>query len=188
MCCNSPLPPPSAVACMQRSGFACRACNAFGGRHPRLPRPVPSTALTADVHWRVPWHDALPTLTPSPLLFPLAALLYPVQVNYRTHSGILEVASSVVDALRRFFPQHIDALERERAFFKVRRRRTGQASVQGAPGLAGMPPESICIASNTTVGLLCRLAACGSGPNEAGRTGLAGCSCSRGGLAARALT
>jgi hypothetical protein len=41
------------------------------------------------------------------------------QVNYRTHSGVLECASAVVDALRRFFPQHIDALERERAFFKV---------------------------------------------------------------------
>lgn len=42
------------------------------------------------------------------------------QVNYRTHSGILEVASSVVDALRRFFPQHIDHLDRERALFPVR--------------------------------------------------------------------
>lgn len=41
------------------------------------------------------------------------------QVNYRTHSGILEVASSVVDALKRFFPTHIDVLDRERAFFKV---------------------------------------------------------------------
>jgi hypothetical protein len=45
-------------------------------------------------------------------------LIEHLKVNYRTHSGILEVASSVVDALRRFFPQHIDALERERAFFQ----------------------------------------------------------------------
>lgn len=33
-----------------------------------------------------------------------------LQVNYRTHSGILEVASSVVDALKRFFPQASGAL------------------------------------------------------------------------------
>eukprot|EP00887_Chlorella_sp_A99_P006107 scaffold22.g6107.t1 len=39
-----------------------------------------------------------------------------LQVNYRTHSGILDMASSVVDVLKRFFPMHIDPLARERAF------------------------------------------------------------------------
>ena len=43
-----------------------------------------------------------------------------LKVNYRTHSGILDVASSVVDVLKRFFPQHIDPLKRERAFLPVR--------------------------------------------------------------------
>lgn len=38
-------------------------------------------------------------------------------VNYRTHSGILSVASLVVDAIKRFFPQFMDAMPRERAFF-----------------------------------------------------------------------
>ncbi|KAI3424745.1 hypothetical protein D9Q98_008134 [Chlorella vulgaris] len=45
-------------------------------------------------------------------------LIEHLKVNYRTHSGILEAASSVVDGLKRFYPQHIDHLDRERAFFK----------------------------------------------------------------------
>ncbi|KAK9820310.1 hypothetical protein WJX72_008781 [[Myrmecia] bisecta] len=40
-----------------------------------------------------------------------------LRVNYRTHSGILDVAASVVDLLKRFFPQHMDKLAREKAFF-----------------------------------------------------------------------
>ncbi|PSC76135.1 TPR and ankyrin repeat-containing 1-like isoform A [Micractinium conductrix] len=57
-----------------------------------------------------------PGKEPSPEVhMPLIAQL---KVNYRTHSGILEVASAVVDALRRFFPLHLDVLARERAIFK----------------------------------------------------------------------
>ncbi|KAK9807285.1 hypothetical protein WJX73_007725 [Symbiochloris irregularis] len=41
-----------------------------------------------------------------------------LKVNYRTHSGILDVAASVVDLLKIFFPQHMDNLDRERAFFE----------------------------------------------------------------------
>lgn len=39
------------------------------------------------------------------------------QTNYRTHSGIIDVASSIVDLLKHYFPRHIDNLDRERAFF-----------------------------------------------------------------------
>lgn len=34
-------------------------------------------------------------------------------------SGVLDVAASVVALLRRFFPEHIDALEPEQAFLEV---------------------------------------------------------------------
>ncbi|CAD7695958.1 unnamed protein product [Ostreobium quekettii] len=44
-------------------------------------------------------------------------LLKNLLINYRTHSGILNVASSIVDLIKRFFPQYMDILERERAFF-----------------------------------------------------------------------
>ena len=44
-------------------------------------------------------------------------------MNYRTHSGILDVASSVVDVIKRFFPQHIDPLKRERAFLPASARK-----------------------------------------------------------------
>ncbi len=40
-----------------------------------------------------------------------------LRTNYRTHSGILDVAASIVDLLRKFFPNQLDKLERERAFF-----------------------------------------------------------------------
>ncbi|KAK9854785.1 hypothetical protein WJX84_000152 [Apatococcus fuscideae] len=40
-----------------------------------------------------------------------------LKVNYRTHGGIINVAASIVDLIRRFFPQHIDKLDREEAFF-----------------------------------------------------------------------
>lgn len=39
-----------------------------------------------------------------------------LEVNYRTHSGILDVASAIVDVLRALFPLTIDRLSRERAF------------------------------------------------------------------------
>lgn len=42
-----------------------------------------------------------------------------LQTNYRTHSGVLDVAASVVALLRRFFPEHIDALEPEQAFLEA---------------------------------------------------------------------
>jgi hypothetical protein len=42
-----------------------------------------------------------------------------LQVNYRTHSGILGVASAVVDVLKTFWPDSIDNLAREEAFFHV---------------------------------------------------------------------
>ena len=38
-------------------------------------------------------------------------------VNYRTHSGILDMANCVVDLLQEFFPMHIDKLRREQSFF-----------------------------------------------------------------------
>lgn len=41
-----------------------------------------------------------------------------VQINYRTHSGIIDVASSIVDLIKHYFPRQIDNLERECAFFK----------------------------------------------------------------------
>jgi len=44
-------------------------------------------------------------------------LLKNLLVNYRTHSGILNVAASIVDVIKRFFPQYMDSLEREKAFF-----------------------------------------------------------------------
>jgi len=40
-----------------------------------------------------------------------------LKTNYRTHSGIIDVASSIVDLLKHYFPRHIDNLDRERAFF-----------------------------------------------------------------------
>jgi len=40
-----------------------------------------------------------------------------LSVNYRTHNGVLGVASSVVDVLQALFPASIDALPRERGFF-----------------------------------------------------------------------
>ena len=36
-----------------------------------------------------------------------------------SRSGVLDVAASVVALLRRFFPEHIDALEPEQAFLEV---------------------------------------------------------------------
>ena len=42
-----------------------------------------------------------------------------LQVNYRTHSGILGVASAVVDVLKAFWPDSIDNPAREEAFFHV---------------------------------------------------------------------
>ena len=45
-----------------------------------------------------------------------------LQVNYRTHSGILGVASAVVDVLKAFWPDSIDNLAREEAFFHVSHR------------------------------------------------------------------
>ncbi|GMH41232.1 hypothetical protein BSKO_09142 [Bryopsis sp. KO-2023] len=39
-------------------------------------------------------------------------------VNYRTHSGILNVACSIVDLLGNYFPQFMDQLPRESAFFR----------------------------------------------------------------------
>jgi hypothetical protein len=53
--------------------------------------------------------------TGQPLEQPLIEHL---RVNYRTHSGILDAAAAVVDLLRRFFPRHIDSLQRETAFFR----------------------------------------------------------------------
>lgn len=50
----------------------------------------------------------------APLEMPVIEHL---NVNYRTHSGILDAAASTVELLRRYFPQHIDKMEREKAFF-----------------------------------------------------------------------
>jgi hypothetical protein len=50
----------------------------------------------------------------APLEMPLIEHL---TVNYRTHSGILDAAASTVELLRRYFPQHIDKMQRETAFF-----------------------------------------------------------------------
>ncbi len=41
-----------------------------------------------------------------------------LQTNYRSHSGVMRVAAVVVDILHRFFPQHMDRLPRETAFFE----------------------------------------------------------------------
>ena len=41
-----------------------------------------------------------------------------LQTNYRTHTGVMRVAAVVVDLLHRFFPQHMDRLPRETAFFE----------------------------------------------------------------------
>ena len=64
----------------------------------------------------------LPPTRPPPCL-PAAHLpaCHPacLQVNYRTHSGILGVASAVVDVLKAFWPDSIDNLAREEAFFHV---------------------------------------------------------------------
>ena len=69
---------------------------------------------------------------PSP-----AALPRPCpQVNYRTHSGILGVASAVVDVLKAFWPDSIDDLAREEAFFHVSWLfRTSSGGAPGAPRL-----------------------------------------------------
>jgi ATP-dependent exoDNAse (exonuclease V) beta subunit len=40
---------------------------------------------------------------------------FELNVNYRSHNGILQLASSVVDLIRHFFPDSIDRLPRERA-------------------------------------------------------------------------
>jgi hypothetical protein len=42
-----------------------------------------------------------------------------LRTNFRTHSGIIDVAAAIVDVLRRYFPQHLDRLAREKAFFQV---------------------------------------------------------------------
>ncbi|KAL4457799.1 hypothetical protein ABPG75_012664 [Micractinium tetrahymenae] len=45
--------------------------------------------------------------------------IVPLEVNYRTHSGVLDVAASVVQLLRRFFADHIDDLKPEQAFLEA---------------------------------------------------------------------
>jgi len=39
---------------------------------------------------------------------------FELNVNYRSHNGILQLASSVIDLIWRFFPKSIDRLSRER--------------------------------------------------------------------------
>ncbi|EFN58513.1 hypothetical protein CHLNCDRAFT_140575 [Chlorella variabilis] len=46
--------------------------------------------------------------------------IVPLEVNYRTHSGVLDVAASVVQLLRRFFSEQIDDLKPEQAFLEAR--------------------------------------------------------------------
>jgi ATP-dependent exoDNAse (exonuclease V) beta subunit len=43
--------------------------------------------------------------------------LYQLTNNYRSHSGILHLASSVVDLLVEFFPESFDRLERDLGLF-----------------------------------------------------------------------
>ena len=69
------------------------AVNEGGGPVPDVPAVVPGRA---------------------PLEMPIIEHL---AVNYRTHSGILDAAASTIEVLKRYFPQHIDNLERESAFF-----------------------------------------------------------------------
>lgn len=50
-------------------------------------------------------HDLRDTINPKQ---------FELNVNYRSHSGILRLASSVIDLIRKFFPDSIDHLSRER--------------------------------------------------------------------------
>src|ERR1051325_6860441 len=40
---------------------------------------------------------------------------FELNVNYRSHNGILQIASSVISLIRRFFPDSIDPLSPERS-------------------------------------------------------------------------
>jgi ATP-dependent exoDNAse (exonuclease V) beta subunit len=40
---------------------------------------------------------------------------FELNINYRSHNGILRIASSVIDLIRRFFPDSIDHLSPERS-------------------------------------------------------------------------
>jgi hypothetical protein len=40
-----------------------------------------------------------------------------LDINYRTHNGILKMAAGVIDLLQEFFPGSFDNLPRERGFF-----------------------------------------------------------------------
>ena len=127
------------------AGAAAAAAGAWGGPPGKEPSPevhmpliaqlkvggsrVGSThakELQAQLHYEIRSAQcscaAVGTSHPQPCPGGLVCTCVPrqqAQVNYRTHSGILEVASAVVDALRRFFPLHLDVLARERAIFKV---------------------------------------------------------------------
>jgi len=40
-------------------------------------------------------------------------VIFEMTVNYRSHSGIVNVASSIVDIISHFWPQSMDKMERE---------------------------------------------------------------------------
>ncbi|KAL4858033.1 TPR and ankyrin repeat-containing protein 1 [Chlorella vulgaris] len=45
--------------------------------------------------------------------------IVPLEINYRTHSGVLDVAAAIVQLLRRFFAEQIDDLKPEQAFLEA---------------------------------------------------------------------
>jgi hypothetical protein len=56
-----------------------------------------------------------------------------LDVNYRTHNGILTAAAGLVDVIERYFGNTIDHLPRERGFFE------GHKPVTGLPAIARTP-------------------------------------------------